>query len=980
MRISPRSYRFLAICAALSLFFLTVLIAQNTAVPSPSATSTPVASPSASPTPSPSPTPAPGAQNFHQWGSVTLFNGLPSDNVHAITQTSDGVMWFGTDSGLARFDGRRIETWTLAHSGTVKILALETNPAGDLWIGTESGAYRYSNGKILDTDGKHCIDDAGLLNSPINTISPADPVLLASSTGIIFELGTKECLAPWKRAEKPTTYTGLVRTASGLILGTYGSGITKIANDDKSSFIDRPMYVNTLAQNPAGKVWVGADATGSSSGLYILNEKDTVEQIGTGLGNVMAIEPDNHGGAWVGTAKNGLYYFRGNEQIEHFTFENTSGGLRSNTVNSVFLDREGVLWIGTNRGVCRYDRSSPYIQTLSDSANSNFVRTLFRAADGRVFAGTNRGLFVQDGDGWETFGSFPGRTVYAIGDDPGGKMLIGGPAGVFDAAGRKIADGDTRAFANFRGKTYAAVFERGLQDINDLRSSPVSFGGTPTTLYETPDRLWIGTATTDIFTFDGKAATPQPGFENQQLGAIWRIAPRGNGETWIACTKGLFLYKEGVLTVVVPNYDVRDIIADGSDVWAATQNGGLLHIRPDDLFGWVVSDLNVEQGLPSRQVFSLLREGGRLLIGTNRGIVNYTPGSVLPKVVVSRVLSRRLHAPDEWARTIELEYPQNSLVVEVAGQSSRTFPEQFQYAFAVKNAKGEILEKRLSRDAQFSPVGLPPGTYTIEARAFNKDLLYSDPVTIIYAVPRAPFPWTATALGILLFIAVVALLLAIGERRQLSKRNRELAAARLDLANEAERERRRIARDLHDQTLADLRNLMMMSDKISPDNSEFRAEIESVSTEVRRICEDLSPSVLENVGLAAALEFLVSHTIDDYRFSSPPGLEEDLNFSLNAQTHIYRIAQEVLANIKRHSSATFVEMEINVPETGEFVLEINDNGKFFDPSAAETISGRGVANIRSRASLVNAVIEWRESEKGGTVFTLRRPAGQIAGK
>lgn len=869
MRTALQSYRALAACAALAILFLSVLIAQNTSLPTPSVSPSPTATPSASPTPTPTPTPAPGAQNFHQWGSVTLFNGLPSDNVRAIAQTPDGVMWFGTDSGLVKFDGRRLQTVALADSSSLKILSLEIDTTGKLRIVTEKGSFIFQDTRFLR------IGDSD--DSTENTAPREKPEIFAATR--------------------------------------YG--------------------------------------------------------IGTALGSVTAIEPDTHGGVWVGTAKNGLFYFRGNEQIEHFTFENTSGGLRSNTVNWVFLDREGVVWIGTPRGVCRYDSSSPYIQTLSDNANSNFVRTLYRAADGRIFAGTNRGLFVQKDHKWESFDGFPGRTVYAIGEDPAGKMLIGGPAGIFDIKGQKLAEGDTRAFANFRGKTYAAVFERGLQHIGDPKAPPSVSGLTPTSLYETSDRLWIGTAGSDVFTFDGQTTKPEPGFANQQLGAIWRIAPRGNGELWIACTRGLYLYKDGALTRVVPNYDVRDIIADGSDVWAATQNGGLLHIGFDELFGWVVSDLNVEQGLPSQQVFSLLRQEGRLLVGTNRGIVNYTPGSVLPKVIISRVLSRRLHEPGEWTKTIDLEYPQNSLVVEVAGQSSRTFPEQFQYAFVVKSAKGEILEKRLSRDAQFAPVSLPPGTYTIEARAFNKDLLFSDPVTISLAVPRAPFPWTATALGVLLFIAVVALFLAVAERRQLSQRNRELAEARLDLANEAERERRRIARDLHDQTLADLRNLMMMSDKISPENSQFRAEIESVSTEVRRICEDLSPSVLENVGLVAALEFLVSNTIGDHRFSAAEGIEEQIQFALNAQIHIYRIAQEVLTNIKRHSAATIVEMEISVSDSREFVLEISDNGASFDP-AEGLKTGRGISNIRSRASLVNADIGWNPGETGGTRFSLRK--------
>src|SRR6185369_16608490 len=221
-------------------------------------------------------------------------------------------------------------------------------------------------------------------------------------------------------------------------------------------------------------------------------------------------------------------------------------------------------------------------------------------------------------------------------------------------------------------------------------------------------------------------------------------------------------------------------------------------------------------------------------IATNRGVVSYYPRSFTPTLIAARVLSQRMHDLSEITSTMPLDYPQNSLLVEVAGQSSRTFPEEFQYSFLLKNAKGEVIDSRFSNDPQYAPSGLKPGDYTIESKAYNRDLLPSEPLTIRFSVARAPFPWTATALGILLVMSLVALVWAIVERRRIKKGNVELAAARFDLANEAERERRRIARDLHDQTLADLRNLMITSDKGAMDSSEFRTEIEAVSTEIRR--------------------------------------------------------------------------------------------------------------------------------------------------
>src|SRR5215203_3003546 len=103
----PKSFSAIAICLLLLIPAFTDFLAQNNQ-PSPSPSPSPQPSPSVSATPTParmpSPTPLPGARNFHQWGSITVFNGLPSDTVRAITQTPDGVMWFGTDNGLARFD------------------------------------------------------------------------------------------------------------------------------------------------------------------------------------------------------------------------------------------------------------------------------------------------------------------------------------------------------------------------------------------------------------------------------------------------------------------------------------------------------------------------------------------------------------------------------------------------------------------------------------------------------------------------------------------------------------------------------------------------------------------------------------------------------------------------------------------------------------------------------------------------------------
>jgi signal transduction histidine kinase len=408
-------------------------------------------------------------------------------------------------------------------------------------------------------------------------------------------------------------------------------------------------------------------------------------------------------------------------------------------------------------------------------------------------------------------------------------------------------------------------------------------------------------------------------------------------------------------------------LGSNDNPWFAARKG-LLHVRPDERFGWLVTSIGFEQGLPSEKAFSIVPADG-LRIATNRGIVTYRPGTVAPRLIPVRLLSQRSHDLSELGSSIALDFPQNSLLVEVAGQSSRTFPEEFQYAFVLKNASGEEVARQLSNDSQYSPTELKPGNYTIEAIAFNRDLLASDPLLITFSVAKAPFPWTATALGILLLISLMALAWAVVEHRRIRQRNRELATARLDLADEAERERSRIARDLHDQTLADLRNLMLITDKQPGDNVGLRSEIEEISGSIRRICEDLSPSVLENVGLVPALNFLIGRSIENHSFSSSENADELIRFPLNVQLHIYRIAQEVLTNIVRHSNANKVDMNVEVTGDDRFLLNITDNGGPFRPSPSIG-GGRGIANIRSRAAIIDAKTFWKQRPGGGNLFLL----------
>ena len=516
-------------------------------------------------------------------------------------------------------------------------------------------------------------------------------------------------------------------------------------------------------------------------------------------------------------------------------------------------------------------------------------------------------------------------------------------------------------------------------------------------------QLIVGTVKDGVLFFDGQQRVTDPGLTKLKGVAVRAITRTRDGMLWVATARGVYSCgSNGQCSEVAMGNDARALAIgpnlNSIEVWCATTGAGLLKISIDKDVGAIVSQLDAEQGLPSQNAFAVLPPGNDnlVLIGTNRGIVRYGPGDTVPTLYATRIISKRVHQPAELSAGLNLEYPQNSLLLDVAAISSRTFPEQFQYAFVLTDSAGQIIKRRLSRESQFAMEGLKPGKYRVSARAFTKDLIQSEPLSFEFTLAQAPFPWTSTALAILLALTLLALLWALLERRRIVRTsaalvaaNHELADARLNLANEAERERRRIARDLHDQTLADLRHLVLLTDQLPMgsnarqqpvDASTLRGEIEGISQEVRRICEDLSPSVLQNVGFSAALEFALSHAVEhappeqkfEYEFVSDEALEEQTNLPTNVQMQIYRITQEAVNNLCRHAAPKHVKMEVSSSTTGGFILKLEDDGRDFDPAVVKNSDGRGLANMQARARLIDAEISWAKREGGGTIFTLER--------
>ncbi len=203
-----------------------------------------------------------------------------------------------------------------------------------------------------------------------------------------------------------------------------------------------------------------------------------------------------------------------------------------------------------------------------------------------------------------------------------------------------------------------------------------------------------------------------------------------------------------------------------------------------------------------------------------------------------------------------------------------------------------------------------------------------------------------------------------------------------------EEERRRVARELHDDTAQDLiillrqvDKLMLAADNLSPQNSAILEELRKQSSKildgVHRFSQDLRPSVLDDLGLLPALEWLASDLTEHF------GIAVDMKvlgsvrrLPPEAELVLFRIAQEALRNVWKHSgtSRAWVTLEFG---DGKTVLTVRDEGNGFElPERVDdlTVAGKlGLAGMQERAQLIGGSLELQSELGKGTTVTLEVP-------
>jgi ligand-binding sensor domain-containing protein/signal transduction histidine kinase len=574
-------------------------------------------------------------------------SGLPQNTVHAILQTRDGYLWLGTDGGLVRFDGIDFLTFDAENTPQLEsdtVYDLLEDASGTLWISTAAGLLSYRNGAFaaytmaqglpaatvwFSYEDRHhrlwAITAAGpaFFNgksfAAVASAQAAGPLnrhaLAEDATGMLWLGGSSGIFALDLRPATPRLALHLLNgfevgaveldRQGNVWIGT-GEGLERYARGTLAAvpIALLPARTEVTALNPdaAGGMWIGT----AGGMVHMVNDGATLLLRPNGLGmdrmnRVDRFFADRQGVLWIATER-GVFRLAGN-QLEPFASDSALAGTR---VLAMYEDREGDLWLGTDSGGLNMLRDQKFTTyTTSDGLSGNFVRCVLQSSTGELWIGTDgAGLNRRTSTGFAHFTTADGlssNVILSLASGAGGNLWIGTPDGLNLLHSSRGAKGLVERFTSADG----------LPD-DFIRS-----------LYTDRDgSLWIGTRHGLAHWTGGKFTTYSSldGLGSDFIGAILRD-DRG-GDLWIGTSGGLSRLHDGLFT----NYTVQQGLSNNivtaitqdkrGTLWLATNGGGLNRLRQ----GAIQAFPSSAQALPGTIYGTLEDARGHLWLSSQTGI------------------------------------------------------------------------------------------------------------------------------------------------------------------------------------------------------------------------------------------------------------------------------------------------------------------------------------------------------------------------
>jgi ligand-binding sensor domain-containing protein/signal transduction histidine kinase len=912
--------------------------------------------------------------------------GLPQSSVISVIQTKDGYLWLGTLNGLVRFDGKHFTVFDENNTPGLdsdRIVFLFEDSRTNLWIGTDAGgvallhdgkirkmddgrggngpplvyAYEDATGNIwfCTADGHISHFQGGRMETNPDVVS-VELVLRASRRLVPSQSGgfwllqgdrvqkwiNNQMQRDWGLSPWPpnTRLTSACEDREGnLIVGTFGEGVfwqeangnwRRISSGQNLS----DDHVLSLCLDRQGNLWAGTDG----GGLNRIKRKTFNVPNELHPFTAQSISEDKQGGLWVAFNASGISYWNTN-------FAQDFGvGLNSNAW-TVLVDHRHQVWAGTrDEGLFQF-QTNHFLPAPGAGILGPQIFALFEDRSGQLWAGTQNGLGCWNGQDWKIYTTNSGlsaNAVRAIAEDAAGNLWAG------------TESGGLNYFQNGKFVSFKKS-ENGLPG-NDISC-----------LYAEKDGvLWVGTSGHGLARFQNGKWTRYSTDTGLASGNISYLIEDDGGDLWLGSNMGLMRLQKRSL----------DDFADGktNSVFCRT---------------YVETD-----GLPTRecsggsQPAASRATDGKLFFPTTKGVVSVNPAELKPNlqpplVMIESVLvdgreqkSNRLDSA--WAQSVVIPPGREQLEIDYTALNFSA-PDAVRFKYRLEGRDTAWTDARGERVANYS--NLSPGHYHFHVIAYNEDGVPNETGGVLEITMQPQFwqtRWFLAAVIVFLLGIVVASVRFISTQ----KLQREVQSLKQQEA--LEKERGRIARDLHDQLGANLTQVALLgemaeADKNSPAEIESHAQqISQTARETTRSLDEIVWAVnpsndtlegLANYACKYAQEYLALANVR-YRVDVPTQLPPT-PIPPEVRHNVFLAFKEAVNNVVKHAQASEVRIRLRLsPE--HFTLEIEDNGRGIGNQAAPQ-NRNGLRNMKKRMEDIRGEFSISGGASGGTIVRLKIP-------
>ncbi len=949
----------------------------------------------------------------HTFVSYTQADGLPHRSVRDIIESRDGEYWIATREGLVRWrpgvvvphgtgglqaGGRRataFEVFSPADSDPGRdVWRLFRDPGGTIWVGTVAGLFRVETVgeqvrfQSVDLGMPATRPDSRLIQD-IQMDRTGALWITARASGIYRRLPDGHVVHYTEREGLPEIrVNALLLDREGRVWAGTVSGLARLETKTGSDHfvVDRVYtkrsglagdWINTLWEGPDATVWVG----GTGGLTAISTAAPPSEQIRTYAAaegviddEVSALIDDASGNLWIGTASSGGLKLARDGLTEY----DDADGIGRTVVGGLFTD--------PRVGVCVYD-----YRQLAVFKGRRFVsipinfgkpvrptpwpwgRVALRDSAGAFWFGTEDGLYkfppvrriedlshVRPAAVYDAHHGLPADRTMMLYEDRHGDVWIFSDSGWHPALTRwQRATGEFQHFSEREGWPATMISDFGEDRAGNLwiagsglvryrngrfrrftTSDGLPADAVSSVHVDTAGRLWLATDTAGVMRVDdpsaerlnGRSYSTKTGLASDQT---FTISEDNTGRIYVVTGRGVD--RLDVTTGAIHHYTSAEGLVFGP-----------LSLRDADGGLWFGSARHLSRLIPTADVAEAV------------------PSAWISSVTVEGIVRPIPDLGSSNAGTLSLKSTEREVSVDFFGIGERL---RYQYRL-VGDGVAEWSSPTDQRAVHYA--SLSHGRYQFEVRAVSADNGLTSPLAIVAFVIPPPIwlRWWFVTLG----LTAVALALYSLHRRRVAR------------LVEVERVRTRIATDLHDDLGANLSRVAILSEVVkqrigTADNQSVSllTEIADSSRSLMGSLRDLVWAIDSDAGAAGDLETRVRQIAST--LLGPKGVTwtlrrggSDSQRLLDAEQrrHLMLFFKEGINNAARYADASRIDLTIDQTRNA-IVCCVLDNGRGFDVAAGSAQGGRGLRNMRTRATALSGRLDILSTPGAGTSLTLTVP-------